>query len=415
MLKSTFIELATAKFGDRFDYSHLPDLIKRKSEVVVCNKHGKINVIPRDHLKAKYGCPRCRSESTPVSNYIKNKSRLKKAVAKFGNKFDYSKVDLSISPESPNNVICPIHGQIKVSLRSHSLTETGCKKCGIKLRANRCVKYGDLQKMIPLFRAVQEDEYIYLRYDIGSSKLIFKCPKHGIIKQKIHAHLAGMKCRKCDYESRRITKEIFMDRIKSVHPVGYSYDLSTLVVIDSWITISHDCGHTYKARASNHLNGQGCIKCKSSLGEKKVGQWLTDVGIEHVVQFKIPGYIYRYDFYLPRLRILIEYDGPQHHRPIEFFGGEKAFKRRKYLDNLKTDIARAHGYHLIRVPYTEFSTLEIYLSRAIGKLYMYNVDGVYYSNFMAMAEDMKIPKDDLVSEYNDRLTVNVLARLASNG
>ena len=36
----------------------------------------------------------------------------------------------------------------------------------------------------------------------------------------------------------------------------------------------------------------------------------------------------KFDFYIPDLGILIEYDGIQHYEPSDFFGGIKAFKKK---------------------------------------------------------------------------------------
>lgn len=36
-----------------------------------------------------------------------------------------------------------------------------------------------------------------------------------------------------------------------------------------------------------------------------------------------------FDFYLPNQNLLIEYDGIQHFKPINFFGGEMGLKKHK--------------------------------------------------------------------------------------
>lgn len=62
MDKNAFIRLCKNKYGDRFDYTHLPESIKRAVETIICKKHGKLELIPRDHLRSKHGCPHCASE-----------------------------------------------------------------------------------------------------------------------------------------------------------------------------------------------------------------------------------------------------------------------------------------------------------------------------------------------------------------
>ena len=42
----------------------------------------------------------------------------------------------------------------------------------------------------------------------------------------------------------------------------------------------------------------------------------------------------KFDFYIPDLGILIEYDGIQHYVPSDFFGGIKAFKKLQEYDSI---------------------------------------------------------------------------------
>lgn len=83
---------------------------------------------------------------------------------------------------------------------------------------------------------------------------------------------------------------------------------------------------------------------------------------------KLPsGGIGRYDFILLDDNFhpyrLIEYDGEQHYRAIEYFGGEENFKKLQKNDKVKNEYAKRHNLPLIRIPYTEENiTLELLLS-----------------------------------------------------
>lgn len=48
---------------------------------------------------------------------------------------------------------------------------------------------------------------------------------------------------------------------------------------------------------------------------------------------------------------LIEFNGEQHNRPIEAFGGEETFKRIQKYDKIKDEYALKHNIPLIRIPY----------------------------------------------------------------
>ena len=49
----------------------------------------------------------------------------------------------------------------------------------------------------------------------------------------------------------------------------------------------------------------------------------------------------------------IEYDGEQHSKPIKFFGGYKKKKKRKELDDIKTEYCKNNNINLLRINYDE--------------------------------------------------------------
>lgn len=72
-----------------------------------------------------------------------------------------------------------------------------------------------------------------------------------------------------------------------------------------------------------------------------------------------------FDFYLPEKRICIEYDGMQHEKPIEYFGGKKGFENTKIRDKIKNDYCKANNIKLIRVSY-KIKDVETYLLEQIN-------------------------------------------------
>lgn len=61
-----------------------------------------------------------------MKNYKEN--FIQKSKEKFGNKYDYSKVNY-VNSTTPVIIVCPIHGEIKMSPKSHLNSTTGCKEC----------------------------------------------------------------------------------------------------------------------------------------------------------------------------------------------------------------------------------------------------------------------------------------------
>ena len=58
------------------------------------------------------------------------------------------------------------------------------------------------------------------------------------------------------------------------------------------------------------------------------------------------------DIFIPEIRLAIEYQGRQHYEPIEFFGGNDAFKKRIELDNKKRILLNENGIRLLEWKYT---------------------------------------------------------------
>lgn len=84
------------------------------------------------------------------------------------------------------------------------------------------------------------------------------------------------------------------------------------------------------------------------------------------------GSALRYDFYLEikEKQILIECQGEQHYRPIDFFGGEETFFIRTKHDRLKKDYAIANGMTLLEIPYTykNYDKIKEFLDEQLSKL-----------------------------------------------
>lgn len=60
-----------------------------------------------------------------------------------------------------------------------------------------------------------------------------------------------------------------------------------------------------------------------------------------------------YDVYVHGKNLAFEYQGKQHFKPIDFFGGEEGYLQRVELDKRKRELNRKNGVHLIYVNYWE--------------------------------------------------------------
>ena len=97
-------------------------------------------------------------------------------------------------------------------------------------------------------------------------------------------------------------------------------------------------------------------------GLPKIGEgWIAETALYYeiknhfstleVLQHFSPEFLGRqhFDVYLPSLKIALEYQGLQHDRPVEFFGGLEAFEKTKQRDRRKKNLCDKYGVRLIYV------------------------------------------------------------------
>ena len=75
----------------------------------------------------------------------------------------------------------------------------------------------------------------------------------------------------------------------------------------------------------------------------------------------------RFDFYLNKYNTLIEFDGQQHFRPVDFFNGEEGFRLTQLRDNIKNEYCKNNNIPLLRISYKEINNIENILNNFIDK------------------------------------------------
>ena len=109
-----------------------------------------------------------------------------------------------------------------------------------------------------------------------------------------------------------------------------------------------------------------------TVGKEKISNFLKINNIEFLTQYSfdnlvgLKGGLLLYDFYIPKYNILIEYNGEQHYRPIDYFGGEKQFEIQQEHDRRKRQYAKDHSINLLEIAYWDFDNIEEILSRELG-------------------------------------------------
>lgn len=131
------------------------------------------------------------------------------------------------------------------------------------------------------------------------------------------------------------------------------------------------CRRAYPISCSKFVHNRRCPYCSSSRGELKIREFLELNFIKNINQKTFDGLIglnggnLSYDFYLPDYELLIEYQGEQHLAPIEYFGGDKEFKKQKNHDRRKRKYAEKNGIKLLEIWYWDFDNIEHILKKEL--------------------------------------------------
>jgi len=179
--------------------------------------------------------------------------------------------------------------------------------------------------------------------------------------QSISKHLMG----RCPEKSiKRKTNEEFIIESKKIWGDKYDYSLVDYNGALSNVKIVYN-GIVYEQRAQSHLEGSApefrknedsklkeIIKNFDFIGENEIKLFLEKYNIDFINNYRENSI--EFDFYLPKLRTVIEFDGRQHFEPIDEFGGMEFLDKIKKGDIKKENYCEDNFINLIRIKYDQF-------------------------------------------------------------
>ena len=357
-----FIEKAKLIHGDKYDYSQV---IYEKSQIkvtIICPEHGEFKQTTNKHLMGQ-GCPECGKILQAKKHSLNAKNAFQEKANKIHKyKYDYSKTNY-LNSKTKVCIICPIHGEFWQTPNNH-LQGQGCPKCAI-INTHKVQKKSKDQFILDAKR-IHGNIYDYskVNYINGKTKVCIICPIHGEFEQAPSKHLSGHGCPKCGGSLKSNTKE-FIEKSCAIHQNKYDYTKVNYINAFTKVTITCPIHGDFEQTPHSHLQGCGCPKCNQSHGERFISNYLLQNNISFIEQYqvKVPAYIrergyVQIDFYLPDYNCFIEYNGEQHYKPIERFGGELKFEKQKTRDNYIKEYCKQHSIYFIEIPYT-FKDFEI--------------------------------------------------------
>ena len=193
-----FIERAKKIHNNKYDYSKVEYINAKTKVCIICPKHGEFWQIPHAHLNGN-GCSECAKENKKNNTNIKYTidDFIKKAKEKHGDKYDYSKVNY-VNIHTKVCIICLEHGEFWQTPNKH-LNGNGCKLCGI-IKMKNINKY-TLEEFIKKSNKKHNHKYDYSKVDLLNynmkDKICIICPEHGEFWQTASNHLQGQGCSKC--------------------------------------------------------------------------------------------------------------------------------------------------------------------------------------------------------------------------
>jgi hypothetical protein len=363
--KKDFIDKASSLPKHKNKYHYYPEIddyvnvtTKIKIKCLLCNKDFEQR--PADHMNGK-GCFYCYG-----SKKLTKKLFVFNAKKHHGDKYYYyPEVEDYVNSGTKIKIKCLTCNEDFYQRPGRHLLGSGCPKCG----GSKKLTKDDFVKKAMLRHNNKYDYYPKVEDYVNSgTKIKIKCLTcKSDFLQTPSDHLNGYGCPNCG-GSKKLTKDLFIKKAMKIHCYEHKYfyypEINDYFNNQTKINIKCLlCNKDFKQRPNDHLNGQGCpYCCKKSKGCMKIISFLKENHIEYDIEYTFDDCVskrsLRFDFYLPKHNLCIEYDGKQHFKSIDFFGGQEAYLNRIKNDKIKDDYCKDKGLDLIRIPYFEIKNID---------------------------------------------------------
>ena len=345
-----------------------------------CEKHGLFTTSTYDFMYNPvpyHICPKCSQEKyydkIEDEFYQKLNDTFKGSIT-----FDRSKF---VRGSKYIQFVCPKHGE-QYKVRETLLRGNGCLHCfNENLYKHTGITY---EKFMEIAKERGKDKFIFLketmrRYKSPNRKttgaytsIVCVCPKHGkFVLNDMCGYLTDNRgrevCPGCVKEKRSVphgTLDTLKAWLEKIYPGRLDYSKTVYNGIHAKTTfICKDHGE-FIATPKNMAKSICCPLCAKegrgiSYGESIISGTIDyinneyNLGLTYTQEYTIPDEPnrFRYDFYIPELKLLIECDGTQHHKPVKRWGGEEKLAIQQANDAKKDMLAKKYGYSIARFDY----------------------------------------------------------------
>ena len=181
----------------------------------------------------------------------------------------------------------------------------------------------------------------------------------------------------------RCTPEKLHDKLIALQSVPQNHcDILQYLSYDNVIVQCKHCGKIYSSSTTAIHEGHVHIDCTNyniSTGEVCIRDALDNLHIEYYTEFSFDDCRYvgklRFDFYLPKYNMCIEFQGEQHYRPVSFYNEDENIALYNFIlsqkrDNIKREYCKKNNITLLEIKYDEKDKIPEIIDNVLSKINM---------------------------------------------
>lgn len=324
-----------------------------------CKTHNVAWIVTPDSILQGCGCGKCKIDKDAANAQSKRKTHQQYLAEISDNNIQIEPIEKYVNGNTNIHHRCKICKHEWDVRPNNILSGHGCPVCGVqKAKEARMKTHNEYVMQLSIKNSNIE---AIDQYNGANTPIKHYCKLHNIeFYIRPSDALNGDGCTKCHNERIHNSKvkpqdqyeEELVDKNINIQIVG-TYVNAVTPVLHQCLA----CGNEWLAVPNNILRGSGCPRCNESRGEKTITSWLNNHQINFIPQHRFDDckdkYTLPFDFYLVDYNICIEYQGEQHYRPIDFFGGVEKFKVLQLHDRIKKDYCNHNNISLLCIKYNE--------------------------------------------------------------
>ncbi len=284
-------------------------------------------------------------------------------------------------------VICDYCGKEYETTYNHYLegisknNKNACSSCRSKKKAETTLKERQEKLYKDAIEACRKKGYEFLSKveDIinNITYIKYKCPIHGVQEARISNLISGKGCPDCSTEQKRnkykMNGDIVEERIKQCGGILLNKNEYKNQTEKNLKVICPNCQNVFVTSLRNFTQheGQLCPNCTNgnkSNGEIRVENYLIEKNIDYIFQYKFEDCKVinplPFDFYIPNLNTIIEFDGIQHFEETDYFS--YSFEKTHLHDEIKNEYCNKNNITLIRISYKDMNNIEKILNTKLN-------------------------------------------------